>query len=166
MLNGNYGAAHSLIMRTKPGSKVDGMLLRFFGAWVQVEMDWFFKGAEGIAEVGDVYEVKRRTDDAKRRFARVPGFAEKLKPLAEKLEGEDTAKAIAAGRYYHRLRGRKYTAPTLKTFIQRYDGTAYAEAAQGLLDAAKESGKTQGEPLAFFLAKDKALARYEYPPTP
>jgi len=104
--------------------------------------------------------------DARRRFAHVPGFAEKLKPHADKLTGEDMAKAIAAGKLYHRLRGRKYTASVLKTVIQRCEGTVYAEAAQGLLDAAKGNGKSPGEPLAFFLDKDKALARYEYPPKP
>ncbi|NQT85661.1 hypothetical protein HQ560_02790 [bacterium] len=163
---GNYAAAQSLIAQARPGSATDKMLLRFFAAYVQVEMDWFFKAADGILAVGDVYEVKMRTDDARRRFGRLPAFQEKLKPLAERLATEDAAKAIAAGRFYHKFRGRKYAASTLKTFIQRYEGTDYAEAAQGLLDAAKESGKEPGEPLAFFLAKDKVLARYEYPPKP
>ena len=167
LYTGNFGRAYKLIGQAKLKDDFDKMLLRFFSTGVTAEMDWFFKGIDTIEATGDVYEVKRRLDNAIKAFGGIPAFDEKVNPLVENLGGKkpdkELTKLFEAGKTYQAIArkiidgtfdvptGKKY----LDEFLKRYPEGVYAQAAKACLEkkAQDKENKEALDPTTYFHAK-------------
>ena len=167
LYTGNFAKAHSLAANAKVKDDFDMMLLRFFRADVTAEMDWFFEGAAAVEATGDVYDLRRRVDSAKKAFGGIAAFDEKIKPIDEKLGGKtpdkELAKELEAGRIYQTI-ARKILDNTFDTsagqklleqFIRKYPASIYAEAAKACLEkkAQDTENKESLDPATYFRAK-------------
>jgi len=169
----DFARAHTLIAKAKLTSDFDHMLLRFFKAYIQAEVDWFFETIAVVEPTGDIYDVKRRTDWAMKAFAGVPGFDEKVAPIFERLGGEKPEKDLAAvyeaGKFYHIIAGKMkggslpagQAKKVLNEFLKRYPDGVYAEAARACLAKETEDGLS---PLVHFRERGDGtmLDKYSY----
>ena len=167
LYTGDFARAYTLAAKAKVKDDFDKMLLRFFLADVTAEMDWFFQGAAAIEAAGDVYELKRRLDWAKKAFGGIAAFEEKAEPIFQRVGGKKVPKELAkefeAGRIYQTI-ARKILDNTFDTsagkklleqFIQKYPASLYAEAAKACLEkkAQDKENKEGLDPTTYFRAK-------------
>lgn len=165
MKSGSFGRAHAMLAKVKARTDHDKMMLRFFTAAVQVEVDWFFSGITRIENVGDVYTARSFLAPAKRAFAAMASFQERIAPFAQRLNHEDLAAEIKAGAAYRRITSGQYNGRTLRAFIADHKGTVYAAAAEHLVGASKDADKPP-HPLSYFMTKDKTLNQFGYLASP
>lgn len=186
MVGGQYGAAHEQITRllarsespekrstaslalgvSRPAVSVaarEKVLFRFFAAWIGAEQNRRFDELAAIERCGDVYELKRRAEQAEKDFRGVPGFAERIAALSERVKQKELAAELRAGQTFHRIANGNFAPDTvlqaMKLFPRQFKDSVYAQAAEFFLSDPKE--KT---PFSFFLEKDESLKRYGYPP--
>lgn len=173
MYRREYGKAWEKIEKARLTSDFDNMLARFFKAWVRAEADWFFETVAVIEPLGDIYDVRGRAEWALKAFEGVPGFAERIAPLYERVGGEkpdkDLAAVLEAGKFFHIIAGKikdgslpaDQARKVYNEFLRRYPDGVYANAAKAYLAKAGEEGIT---PLTFFRARGDGtlLDKYSY----
>ncbi len=159
-----WGAAATLLPKVKTKTDDDTVLVKFFTAAIDAEIDWLQQSAAAIKQVGDVYEYKRRVDAAQKRFYGVENINETLQPLINAVSGEageEHATALEAGQLYHQIAEAKYEKDVLtmalNQFIKRYGETIYGEAAKAAL---ADEGLNM---YTYFLNKYDLLCKFEYP---
>lgn len=159
--SGEFGHAARALAKARPSNEKTSMLLRFFRAAVQTEIDWILDSSAAIEDAGDVYEARRRLLAGAKMFKGNPAFEEEGILRLAMLADPALAQALKAGEAFHRMvlgdldgAGR---AKASRALIRRYGGTAYAEAAK----AADEPGAA----FAYFVGKQATVEKYEYPPT-
>jgi hypothetical protein len=161
-----FGVAQKLIERAKPNTDIDEVLLRFFRGAIGMEADWLIESVRAIERAGDVYAAKVRLTDGLRRFKGVAGLEERAAEISGRLDSEEVAGQMRAGRVFHRIAQSGYKEAQVRQiapqFLKLYSGTVYADA----LKLAVESEEKEGKWFAFFLEKDPELRKYEYPPKP
>lgn len=188
MKNSQYGAANTIVARAlEPAPATvrssaavlaglgggsggelaprDRMLLRFFQAAIQAEMNWRIQELEAFNACGDVYESKCRLDSAAKDFQGIPAFAERLAPFVERLKSKEAAQELQAGYTYHAIATVEATddarIQNVKLFCQKFKDSIYTQAAEMYLAKTDENS-----PFSFFLKKSAALGQYTYPPQP
>jgi hypothetical protein len=157
---GKLNSAYKAIENARTANEQSAMLLRFFKAAIEVEVDWVLDSTAAIEAAGDVYEAQRRLLAARKSLKgiiRFDAFAEA--PLA-KFAAPELKTELRAGEAFYRIAlgdlGEEEKLRAARTFTKRYRGSVYATAIENL-------GK-EGGPFAAFLAKQPTLEKYEYPP--
>jgi hypothetical protein len=162
MQSGAWASAAALLPKVKAKTEVDSILVKFFSAAIDAEVDWFFQGITALDQVGDVYEYKRRIEEGQQKFKGIADYDEKIGPWLEKISGEEVARPLLAGQLYHKIAASGYEKAELEHAIQQflklYADTQYAEAAKIALAEEKVNY------LGYFLKKYPMLCQYEYPP--
>lgn len=169
-----YADAHAKIEELKLKDEYDKMVLRFFSGWIRAELDWYFECAGAIGKAGDMYEVKLRHDDAKRKFTGIRAFDAKAAVLDKLLESKKMESELEAGKAYRpiargivrQIRDRKLDEDAarkqLDAFARQYPKTTYAEAALWRPGEAQTDGKIPVNPIGYFLDKNPNLPKYQY----
>jgi hypothetical protein len=172
--DGKYADAHAKIDELKLTDDYDKMVLRFFSGWINAELSWFFESADAIAQAGDIYDVKLRFEDAKRKFTGISAFDRKAGVLDKLLSGKKMEAELAAGKAYRPIaratvkdiRARKLKEDAarkqLDEFARQHPGTVYAEAARFVPPGAQTDGKLPVNPIGYFLDKNPNLPKYAY----
>jgi hypothetical protein len=176
LYTGDFGRAHTLLSQARFKDDFDIMLLRFFKAYVTAEVDWFFESVAVIEPTGDIYELKRRMDWAKKAFDGIAAFEEKAEPIFQRLGGKkpdkELAKTFEAGKIYRtiytKVQDGSINKQTIKgvldEFMKRYSDSIYTQAANACLEDLAKDAEADINLVGFFRAKGDgdALDKYSY----
>ena len=162
LLAGRFRRAHELIEGLRPANEESAMLLRFFRAAIDVEVDWTLDSAAAIEAAGDVYEAHRRLIACKKTLKGILRFDVFVEAPLKRLAAPELAVELRAGEAFHRIvlgdLADEERQRAVRTFVKRHGGTVYA--------AALEKLGSEGGPFGHFLARQPTLEKYEYPPRP
>jgi hypothetical protein len=170
-----FADAYAKITALKLKDDADKTVLRFFAAWVNAELDWFFESANAIVQAGDIYEAQLRFADAKKKFTGMPIFDKKAVILDKLLSSKKMQPELEAGKAYRPIaRGiikdirdnkldQAAARKQLDDFAKQHPKTVYAEAAMYNPPPDTTGHNDTGiNPIRYFLSKNADLPKYAY----
>ncbi|MBX2851537.1 MAG: hypothetical protein KTR15_07320 [Phycisphaeraceae bacterium] len=155
-----FKTAYDALQSEEPVEGFVGTVHRYLIARLDAEVEWTVTGIKRIAAAGDIAEAYVRFEKARKSMKGIPAFEAEVESLGALFVGENIDTEVKAGKVFRRICAEQYTEANMKTLIEKFPDTIYAQVAKRCIGDGMP--KKAAGPLTFFTERDEDLNQWGY----